>query len=207
MDNGGKNGNKSAERSSPTPLTMVGVSTARDRTALLNCSGGRDGSDPMAWLSQFLMEFDMGSKEKCSSTRMCRRQCQECDVARCLESLKWLASVVINLSDTKARVRKLVDERCGRASAIPLPQAAFRELLGSHSVHGPDGNGNLANFSTVELVSLPHSLLDALVSVMLCRHFLEIFQSMIKSKAELENLQLPLLRLGTQCSRGIVQNE
>ena len=27
MDSGGKNGSKSAERSSPTPLTMVGVNT------------------------------------------------------------------------------------------------------------------------------------------------------------------------------------
>ena len=70
MDNGGKNGNKFAERSSPTPFTMVGVNAIRDRTALLEMfqNWGRNFSDPMAWLSQFLMEFDMGSKERCSST-------------------------------------------------------------------------------------------------------------------------------------------
>ena len=45
-----------------------------------------------------------------------------------------------------------------RAPAIPLLQAAFREFLGSRSVHGPDENGDLANFSTVELVSLRETL-------------------------------------------------
>ena len=58
----------------------------------------------------------------------------------------------------RARVRQLVDERSERAPVIPLPQAAFRELLGSRSVCGPDENGNLANFSAVELVSLPETL-------------------------------------------------
>ena len=38
MDSDGKNGSKSAERSSPSPLKMVGVSATRDRTALLRCS-------------------------------------------------------------------------------------------------------------------------------------------------------------------------
>ena len=41
------------------------------------------------------------------------------------------------------------------ASAIPLPQAAFREMLGSHWVYGPGEKGNVAICSTVELVSLP----------------------------------------------------
>ena len=106
--------------------------------------------------------------------RMCRRQCQEHDVVRCLESLNWLAgrrdqslehectrpgaTQFHFKQEVLTRVRKLVHERCSRASAVPLPQAAFRELLGSHSVYGPDENGNLANLSTVELVSLPGSL-------------------------------------------------
>ena len=106
--------------------------------------------------------------------RMCRRQCQERDVARCLESLNWLAgrldrsfdhegtkpgaTQVLLKQEVQARVRKLAHDRCSRASAIPLPQAAFRELLGSHSVYGPDEKGNLAIFSIVELVSLPDSL-------------------------------------------------
>ena len=141
--------------------------------------------------------------------RMCRRQCQERDVARCLESLNWLAgrrdrslehegtkpgaTQVLLSQEVQARVRKLVHERCSRTSAIPLPQAAFRELLGSHSVYGPGENGNLANFSTVELVSLPDSLsgcprLCDVVPESL-RHYLENIQSMIKSKAESENTQ------------------
>ena len=39
-----------------------------------------------------------------------------------------------------------------------LREAAFRELLGSRTVYGPDENRNLANFSNVEVVSLPDSL-------------------------------------------------
>ena len=58
----------------------------------------------------------------------------------------------------------------------------------------PDENGNLANFSTVELVSLPDSLAGCprLCDVVLesLRHYLENIQSMIKSEAELENMQL-----------------
>ena len=102
--------------------------------------------------------------------RMCRRQCQEREVARCLESLNWLAgrrdrslehegtkpgaTQVLLKQEVQARVRELVHERCSRASAIPLPLAAFRELPGSQSVCGPDENGNLPNFSTVEPVPL-----------------------------------------------------
>ena len=78
---------------------------------------------------------------------------------------------------------------------MPLPQAAFRELLGSQSVYGHDENGNSANFSTIELVSLPGSLSGC---PRLCdvvpdslRHYLENIQSMIKSKPELENIQRP----------------
>ena len=135
------------------------------------------------------------------------RQRQERDVVRCLESLNWLAgrrdqsehegtkpgaTQLLFKQEVQARVRKLVCGRCSGASAIPLSHAAFRELLGSRSVHGPDENGNLANFSTVELVSLPGSLsgcprLCDVVPERL-RHHLENIQSMIKSKAELENM-------------------
>ena len=92
------------------------------------------------------------------------------------------ATQVLLKREVQARVRKLVHERCSGASAIPLPQAAFRELLGSRSVYGPD-----------EHVSLPDSLsgcprLCDVVPQSL-RHFLENIQSMIKSKAELENMQ------------------
>ena len=95
-----------------------------------------------------------------------------------------------------ARVRNLVDERCKRAFARPLSQAAFRELLGSRSVCGPDENGNLANFSTVELMPLPDTLVGCrrLYGFVpeSSRHYLENMQSMITSKAELENTDLPL---------------
>ena len=78
---------------------------------------------------------------------------------------------------------------------IPLLQAAFRELLGFHSVYGPDENGNLANFSTVELVSLPDSLsgcprLCDVVPESL-RFYLENIQNTIKNKPDLENMQPP----------------
>ena len=63
MDSDGKNGSKSAERTSPTALTIVGVNTTRDRTALLRCSVSQ-WVGPMAWLSQILKEFDTGSKER-----------------------------------------------------------------------------------------------------------------------------------------------
>ena len=60
-------------------------------------------------------------------------------------------------------------------------------------MYGPDENGNLANFSTVELVSLPDSLPGCLrhcdVVPESLRHYLENIQIMIKSKAELENVQ------------------
>ena len=95
-------------------------------------------------------------------------------MVRCLESLSWLAgrrdcfsehagsepgaSQLLFKQEAHAQVRKLVNERSERAPAIPLPQAAFRELLGSSSVDGSDENCNLANFSTVELVSLPETL-------------------------------------------------
>ena len=95
-------------------------------------------------------------------------------MVRCSESLNWLAgrrdcfsehdewepgaTQFLFKKEAHARVRKLVKERSERAPAIPLPHAAFRELLGSRSVCGPDENGNLANFSTVELVSLPETL-------------------------------------------------
>ena len=61
-----------------------------------------------------------------------------------LESLNWLAgrrdqsehegtrpgaTQGLFKQEVHARVRKMVRERCSRASAIPLPQAAFRELL------------------------------------------------------------------------------
>ena len=116
------------------------------------------------------------SRNSCARFRQpsCRRQCQERDVVRCLESLNWLAgrrdrsvehegtklgaTQSLFKQEVQARVRKLLYQRCNRAFAIPLPQAAGRELLGSRSLYGPDENGNLANFSTVELVSLPDSL-------------------------------------------------
>ena len=93
-----------------------------------------------------------------------------------------------------------------RASAIPLHQAAFRELLGSHSVHGPDENGNLANFSTVELVSLPDSLsgcphLCDVVPESL-RHYLENIQSTRKTMAVLENMQAPPAAYWDQVLKG-----
>ena len=95
-------------------------------------------------------------------------------MVRCLESLNWLAGrrerfsehdgsepgacQLLFKQEAHARVEKRVNERSERASAIPLLQAAFRELLGSRSVYGPDENGNLANFSTVKLVSLLETL-------------------------------------------------
>ena len=81
--------------------------------------------------------------------RMCRRQCQERDVARCLESLNWLAGheTGYHTSSFQTTPRSL------------FLQAAFRELLGSHLVYGLYENGNLANFSTVGPVSLPDSLM------------------------------------------------
>ena len=128
--------------------------------------------------------------------RMCRRQCQERDVARCLESLNWLAgrdrsvehertkpgaTQVLFKQEVQARVRKLVYERCNRASAIHLPQAAFRELLGFRSVYGP--------VEKVELVSLPDPLsgcprLCDVVTESL-RHDLENIQSMIKKQGRI----------------------
>ena len=125
-------------------------------------------------------------------------------MVRCVESLNWLAgrrdrsvehegtkpgaTRLLFEQEVQARVRKLEYERCNRASAIPLPQAAFRELLGSRSVYGPDEIGNLANFSTVELVTLPDSLSGC---PRLCdvvpessRHCLENIRSMVKDKAE-----------------------
>ena len=105
------------------------------------------------------------------------------------------ATQVLFKQEVHAQVRKLVHERCSRASAIPLPHAAFRQLRGSHSVYGPDENGNLAHFSTVELVSLPDSLsgcprLCDVVPESL-RHYLENIRSTTKSKAESENMQSP----------------
>ena len=58
-----------------------------------------------------------------------------------LGGTKQSATQVLLKQEVQVRVRKLVYERCSRASAIPLPQAAFRELLGSRSVYGPDENG------------------------------------------------------------------
>ena len=87
MDCGGKNG-KSAERSSPTPLT-IGWSEYHEGP---NCTlemfrnWGRNGSDPMAWLSQFLKEFDTGSKE--------RTAVELKTLARCL----WLSNVYDQLN-------------------------------------------------------------------------------------------------------------
>ena len=117
------------------------------------------------------------SRNSCARLRhrVCRRQCEERDVVRCLESLNWLAGrrdrsvgkrgngtgcdpVTFQRRGAGVELVKLVYERCNLASAIPLPQAALRELLGSRSVCGPDENGNSANFSTVELVSLLDSL-------------------------------------------------
>ena len=85
---------------------------------------------------------------------------------RSIESLNWFAgrrnrsvehegtkpgaTQLLFKQEVQARFRQLVYERCNRAPAIPLSQAAFRELLGSRS--------NMANVSTVELVSLPDSL-------------------------------------------------
>ena len=95
--------------------------------------------------------------------------------------------------------------------AVEHPRSLFPKLLfESCWVYGPDENGNLANFSTIELVSLPDSLsgcprLCDVVPESL-RHYLKKIRSMIKSKAKLENMPLSLLRTGTQCSREIVQS-
>ena len=119
-------------------------------------------------------------------------------MVRCLESLNWLAgrrdrsvehegtkqgaTQLLLKQEVQVRVRKLVYERCDRASAIPLAQAVFEELLGSRSVYGPDESGNLPKFSTVELVSLPESLSGCLrlcdVVLESLRHYLENIQSM-----------------------------
>ena len=94
--------------------------------------------------------------------------------------------------EAHARVRKLVDERSERSPAIPLLQAAFRELLGSPSVYGPDESGSLASFSSV---SLPETLVGCprLYNFVLesSRHYLVNVQSMVKSKVEVENIDLP----------------
>ena len=136
---------------------------------------------------------------------MCRRQCQGRDVVRCLESLNWLAGRRDRSLEHEGN--EFSNKRCRREfgswytnGPVELPRslftkAAFRELLGSHSVYGPDENGNLANFSTVELVFLPdslsgcHCLCDFVPESL--RHYLENIQSMIKSKAKLENMQPP----------------
>ena len=82
-----------------------------------------------------------------------------------------------------------------RAPAIPLPQAAFRELLGSRSVCGSDESGNLANFSTVKLVSLPETLVGCPrlydVAPESPRYHLQNMQNMVKSKVEVENTDPP----------------
>ena len=121
--------------------------------------------------------------------RMCRRQCQEHDVARCLESPNWLAgrrdrslehegtkrgaTQILLKYKVQARVRKLVHERCSRASAFPLPQADPMRM---------------AIWQTSPLSSsCPFQICDV-VPESLC-HYLEDIQSMIESKAELENMQ------------------
>ena len=80
----------------------------------------------------------------------------------------------------------LVTNDVNEAPLISLPQTAFRELLGTRSVYGPDENGNLANFSTVELVSLPETLVGCprLYDVVPegSGHHLENMQSMIKAR-------------------------
>ena len=70
----------------------------------------------------------------------------------------------------------------------PLPFESCWDLVLSMD---PGENGNLANFSTVEQVSLPDSLVGCprLYDVVResSRHHLENMQSMIKNKNELEN--------------------
>ena len=67
-------------------------------------------------------------------------------------------------------------------------QLSLRDPSSPNCLSRVAGNGNLANFSTVELVSLPDSLsgfprlCDAVPETL--RHYLENIQSMIKSKAE-----------------------
>ena len=105
------------------------------------------------------------SRNSCARLRqrICRRQCQERDVARCLESLNWLAgrrdqslehegtrpgaTQVLFKQEVHARVRKLVHERCSRASAIPRPKLPFESCWDLIRCTDPMSNGNLANFS------------------------------------------------------------
>ena len=74
-------------------------------------------------------------------------------------------------------------------------QSSLRDPSSPNCLSRVAGNGNLANFSTVELVSLPHSLsgcprlCDAVPETL--RHYLENIQSMIKKQGRIENKQLP----------------
>ena len=113
----------------------------------------------------------------------------------------WL-SVVINLSNTKARNRVphkfFFNKRCRREfgnwymnGAVEPPRSLFPKL----PFEGVPG-GNVAKFSTVELVSLPGSLsgcprLCDVVPESL-RRYLDNIRSMIESQTEYENMQ-PLL--------------
>ena len=124
-------------------------------------------------------------------------------MVRCFESLNSLAgrrdcciehdgsepgaTQFLFKQEVHARVRKVVNDVTEPPRSL-FPKAAFRELLGSRSVHVPDDNGNLANFSTVELVSLPDSLVGCprLYDVVpeSSRHYVENF-SMIKKRGRI----------------------
>ena len=126
--------------------------------------------------------------------RMCRRQCQERDVALCLESLNWLAgrrdrslehegtkpgaTQIQHKQEVHARVRKLVQERCSRASAIPLHQATFSSCWDLIRCTDPMRMA-IWQTSPLSLSGCPrlcHVVPESL------RHYLENIQSMRKTK-------------------------
>ena len=145
---------------------------------------GFRSSTPSLWLQRWFRLMFLEIPVLVYVSGYARRQCQGRDVARCLESLNWLAgrrdqslehegtrpgaTQVLFKQEVHARVRKLVDERCDRASAIPLALAATRELLVSRSVWGPDGNAIWRTSPQSSwCLSLRH-LLGALVFTMSC---------------------------------------
>ena len=146
--------------------------------------------------------------------RAAARRAVDKDINHCLGSLNWLAGKRATASDRKlvspssnaiheevhARVSQLVRDRARDAVAIPLRKAAFRELLGTRSVYDLDERSNLANFSTVDCVSLPKSLAGCprLADVLPegSRHYLENFQCMLKPSTLTRLTRSRLLRIG-----------
>ena len=140
--------------------------------------------------------------------RLCRRQCQKRDVVRCLESLNFVSWP--SWSNAKERnwapLSYFSNKRCRREfenwcmnCAIELPRSLFPKLPVESC------------WVLVRCMSLPDSLSGCSrlcdVAPESLRHHLENTQSMIKDKAELDNMHSLLLRIGTQYSREIVQSE